>query len=206
MKVKITDNISSLTGKVIEDARTAREKAGKVWIHVRDLPYSVFGVTGDDPDELIRVDNPLTCYGKSILQASMLESAGVPWRFELSMCPSHAVEDTIRSIGDENPLIVKAYEKFPGLFEGRELMHTTVQAKIDGQWKRMDSTIPHNVCNKIRDGQKREKCKSMDNVSAMHDCRVIGSTKFLPERIIRSWNTISKIGGWLNNKLKKGMS
>jgi hypothetical protein len=202
MKVSVTDAVSRLTGIVTKNAVNARDKAMSVWKHVRDIPYDVFGVTTRNPDEMI-AKNALTCYGKSIVQASMLEAAGIPWRFEFSMCPSHAIEHTIRSLSDSNPLLLKAFESLPGMFKGKELFHSTIQANIDDKWTRMDSTIPESVCNKIQDPEKRDNCLTLDNVSAVHECHVIGHGKDIPDAPIRSWNALSVIGGIVNSAFKK---
>jgi hypothetical protein len=67
----------------------------------------------------------------------------------------------------------------------------------------MDGTIPGFVCDKIADPAKREKCKSLDNVSAIHECTAIGNPPSLPEKIIKSWNVIASIGKIVNNSIKK---
>lgn len=203
MKSAVTTKIADLTDKIVQGSTNVRDKAMAIWKHVRSMPYDVFGITKDDVDALINSVNPLTCYGKSIVQASMLEKAGVPWRFELSNCPSTAVEHTIRAMTDSNPVVVKLFDNFRELFVGKSLMHSAVEANIDGTWTRMDSTIPEDVCNRIADPAKREKCLSLDNVTAVHECKTLGHATSLPRNVVSAWNAVSAAGKWANAILKK---
>ena len=202
VKAVVTSKIAGLTDKIMQGSPTTRDKALAIWRHVRSMPYDVFGVTRDDPDTLADGADPMTCYGKSIVQASMLESAKIPWRFEISSCPSHAVEHTIRAMTNSNPLVVKMFDNFRGLFTGKSLVHTAVEANIDGKWTRMDSTIPEDVCNRIKDPGKREKCLSLDNVTAMHECKTVGHALFLPKNIVGAWNAVAAAGTVANSFLK----
>ena len=203
MKSLVTTKIAGLTDKIVQGSTNAREKATAIWKHVRSLPYDVFGITKDDVDALVGSPDPLTCYGKSLVQASMLESAGIPWRFELSNCPSAAVEHTIRAMTDSNPIVVKLFDNFRSLFAGRSLMHSAVEANLDGAWTRMDSTIPEDVCNKIANPEKREKCLSLDNVTAVHECKTMGHDVALPRQTVGAWNAVSTAGKWANALFKK---
>lgn len=201
MKARVTENFRSLSDKLTGNLSSVKDKAFTIYEHVKSIPYSTFAVVDKNIDKLLD-GNPLTCYGKALVQATLLEASNVPWRFEISSCPSHAVEETIKLLSDDNPIIMKLFKNFPGLFEGKRLMHTTVQAKIGDEWKRMDSTIPKSVCNKIKNEEKRKQCFSTDNVSAIHQCDLIGYSHEIPRKIVSSWNLISKIGNWVNDKIK----
>jgi transglutaminase-like putative cysteine protease len=113
MRPSVTRNVSSITGRIAGKMDSLVDKSTKIWEYVRDLPYDIFGITTSNIDSLTD-GKPLTCYGKSLLQASMLESAGIPWRFEISSCPSHNVGETICGIG--NLLVTTLFNKFPGMF------------------------------------------------------------------------------------------
>jgi len=201
VKAFVTTKIADLTGKIVQGSTTAREKSMAIWEHVRSLPYDVFGITNDDPDSLSSGE-PITCYGKSIVQASMLEAAKIPWRFELSSCPSTAIESTVRAMADSNPFIVKVFDNFRGLITGKSLTHATVEANIDGTWTRMDSTIPADVCNRMKDPGKRKKCLSLDNVTAVHECTPIGHALSLPINVVGAWNAVSTAGKMANSLFK----
>lgn len=203
MNVHVTDTVDSITKRIVSGASNVKEKALKIYDYVRELPYDVFGNIGSNIDDLFTSGSPLTCYGKAIAHASMLEAAGIPWRIELSKCSAASLKKTIEAVSEKNPLVMKAFNMFPGLFNGKEMVHATVQANVDGNWKRMDSTIPHEVCSKIKDAEKREKCLSFDNVSAMHDCNTLGNVKSIPEKLITSWNAVSRAGQWANAMLKE---
>jgi hypothetical protein len=198
MQARQTPVIDKLTRDVVGKSKDAREKALKIWKRVKKISYDIFATTGDI-DSAARKGDPQTCYGKALIQGSMLESAGVPWRFEISRCPSSGIDPTIRAIG--NPVITKLFEKFKDKIDGKELLHTTVQVFAGGKWTRMDSTIPDEVCDKI-DGKKRRKlCHSLDNVTALHGCTVTGHGKELPARQINAWNIISRMGKWASKKI-----
>ena len=169
---------------------------------MKEIPYDVFGFTSSNVDDLVGV-NALTCYGKAFLQAALLESEGLDWRFEYSKCPSDSIEETIKSMSDTNPLLNKIYDVFPNLFKNKTLMHTTVQVKVDDDWQRMDSTIPSNVCDKIKNDEKRERCQSLDNVTSVHECNVIGHGKNMPRKAISTWNAVSRLGSWVNDKFTR---
>lgn len=201
MKVMVTDAISRLSGKVSGFATDAKEKATAIWEHVREIPYNVFSVTPERVEDLVD-KSVLTCYGKAFLQAALLESEHIPWRFEYSMCPSTAIEDTVKAMEEQSPLLSKIYDTFPSVFKGKSLLHTAVQVNVDGDWKRMDSTIPKNVCDKIADPAKREKCQSFDNVTAVHECEVVGHGTEMPRKTVKSMNVLSRLGGWVNNAIK----
>lgn len=201
MKVKTTDAVSSLSGKISGLAGNAKDKAVAIWEHVREIPYDVFSITPDSIDTLLK-ENVMTCYGKSFLQAALLESEGIPWRFEYSMCPSHAIEQTIKAMEDRSPLLSKLFDNAPSLFKDKSLLHTSVQVNVDGKWERMDSTIPRSVCDKIKDPVKREKCHSIDNVTAIHECKIIGHGMDLPRKAVNAMNVISRLGGWLNESIR----
>jgi transglutaminase-like putative cysteine protease len=203
MKSLVTARIAGLTDKIVQGSTSARDKALAIWKHVRAMPYDVFGITKDDVDALASSPDPLTCYGKSLVQSSMLESAGIPWRFELSNCPSTAVEHTVRAMTGSNPLVVKLFDNFRSLFAGQSLMHSAVEANIDGTWTRMDSTIPEDVCKRMADPAKREKCLSLDNVTAVHECKTIGHDVSLPRQVVGAWNAVSAAGKWANALFKK---
>lgn len=185
MKIQVTTTIDNMTKKITEGAKTIKGKALKIYDYVRELPYDTFGVVSENIDDLFSPERPLTCYGKTIAQASMFEAAKIPWRIELSKCSADSLGKTIEAVSGSNPLVLKMYKNFPGLFNGKEMIHSTVQAKVDGKWQRMDSTIPHYICEKIKDPVKRGKCLTTDNVSAMHDCNVLGFVDSIPEKLVR---------------------
>ena len=105
MKVVVTEGISKLSGKISGIATGAKEKAIEIWKHVNEIPYDIFGITPNNVDDLVK-EGTMTCYGKAFLQAALLESEGIDWRFEYSKCPSHAIESTIKSMSDTNPVRV----------------------------------------------------------------------------------------------------
>lgn len=201
MKVKVTDAISHLAERVSGVASDAKGKAQAIWEHVREIPYNVFSITPDKVEELVN-ESVMTCYGKAFLQAALLESEGIDWRFEYSMCPSRAIEQTIKAMEDTSPLLSKIYESFPSVFKDKSLLHTAVQVNVDGKWNLMDSTIPKSVCDKISDPTKREKCYSFDNVTAIHECNVIGHGKDMPRKAVSGMNALSRLAGWVNDAIK----
>jgi hypothetical protein len=198
MKAAVTSSVKELSRKITSTAKDYKEKTERIWHHVRSIPYELFSITSSDIDETIK-QKGLTCYGKALLQASLLESEGIPWRFEISKCPATHVGETIQVLGEKNPVISKLYEKFRGMIGGNELIHTSVQVNVDGSWKLMDTTLDPEICGKIKDPAKRDRCFSTDNVTAVHGCRIIGHEKELPEAIIKSLNAVSSIGNMANN-------
>ena len=198
MKAAVTSSVKELSRKITSTAKDYKEMTDRIWKHVRSIPYDLFSMTSSSIDETIK-QKGLTCYGKALLQASLLESEGIPWRFEISRCPATHVAETIRVLGEKNPVISKLYEKFRGMIGGNELIHAAVQVNTDGEWKLMDTTLDPEICGKIKDPEKMKKCLSTDNVTAVHGCRVIGHEKELPETVVKSWNAVSSVGNMVNN-------
>ncbi len=199
MQAMVTERIAGIASSITGQMHGVKDKSTAIWDHVRSIPYDLFSVTSRDVDDL--VGKPLTCYGKALLQASLLEAEKIPWQFEISMCPSTRVEETVNALGEKEPSIKMLFSNFRNIIKGSEMFHTAVQVKgNDGNWMRMDSTIPPDVCNKMKDPENKEKCLSMDNITAVHKCRVIGHGREIPAMAVNAWSGLSRVARWLGGR------
>lgn len=120
-----------------EGSRTDAEKVGKIYRYVRDMPYDIlesfrYLAQGKHRASDVLEAGHAFCMGKASSFVSLCRAVGVPARigFQQLHCPDKEfMSEEVRQLWRDRPLP----------------WHSLGEAFVNGQWLKLDATIPANV-------------------------------------------------------------